>query len=122
MSHPPPTPELIKPPTLSKQSRRDTNLTKFAREEYRKFIDWFPEDGFEIDLRFLPDGITAVQENALALLEKQGYIKLSFEHHGSEGFSYHVDLRGEKFLVAALCFTAASERSEHCNGMPPVHE
>ncbi|GHT16677.1 hypothetical protein FACS1894189_0950 [Planctomycetales bacterium] len=83
---------------LVEKSQRDGNLTKFAREEYRKLIDRFPEDGFEIDLRFLPDGITAVQENALDLLEKQGYIKLSFEHHGSEGFSYRIDLRGEKFL------------------------
>ncbi|GHT13512.1 hypothetical protein FACS1894170_09590 [Planctomycetales bacterium] len=38
---------------LVEKSRRDSNLTKFAREEYRKLIDRFPEDGFlyRIDLR-----------------------------------------------------------------------
>jgi hypothetical protein len=80
---------------LAAQSRRDTNLTKLAREEYQKLLDRFPEDGFEIEL---PDSIGIGQENALRLLEQYGYIKTSFAHHGSDGFSYHVDLRGEKFL------------------------
>jgi hypothetical protein len=71
---------------LAAQSRRDTNLTKLAREEYRKLIDRFPEDGFEIDLRFLPDSIGIGQENALRLLEQHGYIKTSFAHHGSDVF------------------------------------
>ncbi|GHT19644.1 hypothetical protein FACS1894189_8550 [Planctomycetales bacterium] len=80
---------------LADQSRRDTNLTKFAREEYRKLIDRFPEDGFEIEL---PDSIDIGQENALRLLEQHDYIKTSFQHHGSDGFLYQIDLRGEKFL------------------------
>ncbi|GHT37008.1 hypothetical protein FACS189427_09430 [Planctomycetales bacterium] len=80
---------------LADQSRRDTNLTKFAREEYRKLIYRFPEDGFEIEL---PDSIDIGQENALRLLEQHGYIKTYFEHHGSEGFLYRIDLRGEKFF------------------------
>ena len=80
---------------LDDQSRRDTNLTKFAREEYRKLIDRFPEDGFEIEL---PDSIGIGQENALRLLEQHGYITTTFQHHGSDGFLYRIDLRGEKFL------------------------
>ncbi|GHT42949.1 hypothetical protein FACS189443_6450 [Planctomycetales bacterium] len=78
------------------KSRRDGNLTKFAREEYRKLIDRFPEDGFEIEL---PDSIDIGQENALRLLEQHGYIKTSFQHHGSDGFLYRIDLRGEKFFA-----------------------
>ncbi|GHT32672.1 hypothetical protein FACS1894214_4620 [Planctomycetales bacterium] len=81
---------------LVEKSRRDGNLTKFAREEYRKLIDRFPEDGFEIEL---PDSIDIGQENALRLLEQHGYIKTSFQHHGSEGFLYWIDLRGEKFFA-----------------------
>jgi hypothetical protein len=35
---------------LAGQSRRDKDLTTFAREEFQKLIEQFPEDGFEITL------------------------------------------------------------------------
>ena len=73
---------------LAEQSRRDTNLTESARAEYQKLTERFPEDGFEIELLYQHGADTEEQEKALFLLEKQGYLRYSFKHLGSDGFAY----------------------------------
>jgi len=90
--------DLRKLSRLVEQSRRDTNLTESARGEYQKLTERFPEDGFEIELLYQHGTDTEEQEKALFLLEKQGYLRYSFKHLGSDGFAYRIDLRGERFL------------------------
>ncbi|MCL2744431.1 MAG: DUF5664 domain-containing protein [Planctomycetaceae bacterium] len=101
---------------LVEQSRRDTNLTESARAEFQKLTERFPEDGFEIELLYQHGTDTEEQEKAFFLLEKQGYLRYSFKHLGSDGFAYRIDLRGEKFTAGNLPMQDSGKREEFATG------
>jgi hypothetical protein len=79
---------------LVEYSLRDNKLTASARETYKKLVDKFSDDGFEIEL---PDKLNIGEEQALCLLERQGYIKTQLVYCCLDGFSCRINLCGEKF-------------------------
>ena len=68
-------------------------------ELYETLVDRVPEDGFE--LLVADKDMTEVEEMALRLLNRWRYVVADLKHHGSDGYFYHVNMRGERFFELA---------------------
>jgi hypothetical protein len=68
-------------------------------EFYGKLVDRVPEDGFELLVAY--KGILETEEQALRLLNRYEYIVSDLRYHGSDGYFYHVNMRGKRFLEMA---------------------
>ncbi|GHT43916.1 hypothetical protein FACS189454_00010 [Planctomycetales bacterium] len=87
---------------LADQSRRDSNLAEPALAEYRNLIDRFPEDGFEIELRFLPNYLPYLKKHGLYLSQILVWNKL------------HPVLTRKDFMGAhEMCFYCWKEGAGH---------
>ena len=68
-------------------------------ELYGKLVDRFPEEGLELLLA--DKDLSEVEEMALRLLNRWEYIAFDLKHHAGDGYYYHVNLRGKRFLELA---------------------
>jgi len=68
-------------------------------EFYKKLVARVPEEGFEL---FDADrDISVAEEQALRQLSHYEYLEIHLKHHGRDGYIYHVNLRGKRFLEIA---------------------
>jgi len=66
---------------------------------YGRLVDRVPEDGFE---QYLPDKeLSGEEEEALLELTRYGFLDSGTNHSPSDGFTWHVNLRGKRFLEIA---------------------
>ena len=66
---------------------------------YARLVDRVPEDGFE---QHLPDkGITELEEQALGILNRYHYLEMNLTQDKLDGYVYHINLRGKRFLEIA---------------------
>ena len=66
---------------------------------YGKLVDRFPEDGFE--LLVADSDLSIGEEQALRLLNRYEYIVADWEYQARDGYFYHVNMRGKRFLELA---------------------
>ena len=70
----------------------DPSMTEF----YGRLVARVPEDGFE--LLVADKDISVEEEQALRLLNRYEYLTADLKYHGNDGYFYHVDMRGKRFV------------------------
>jgi len=82
---------------LTKVDKPPFDLTMI--EFYGKLVERVPEDGFE--LLVADKDISEIEEMSLRLLNRYEYITADLKYHGSDGYFYHVNMRGKRFFELA---------------------
>ena len=66
---------------------------------YGRLVDRVPEDGFE---QYLPDKeVTEQEEQALGILNRYHFLEVHMTQEKTDGFVWHVNLRGKRYLEIA---------------------
>jgi len=77
---------------------------------YGRLVDRVPEAGLQL---FLPDKeITELEDQALGILNRYHFLEVNLKQEKAEGFVWHVNLRGKRWL-SRFSMSAAQQVSQY---------